>query len=330
MSEVPVCPIWSTTASIEKIKTGDGETVDSPRAGGKYFISRRAKIALKNRDVRLKARLTTWLIEQRRLGVQCPRITNEILREVEQRRLLSVQERAHRLLRYLGKLERHVGEGFGSRKSKEDEQFLNMLAFSESTVSTPEKGAQRKEIEFFIEYMENQDWITSSNANGREFHHLTVEGYAHLEEREHTFSFSSKAFVAMWFDDSMKAARETGIVSAITEAGYEAIVIDQQEYVGKIDDEIIAEIRRARFVVADFTHGDSGPRGGVYYEAGFAHGLDIPVMFTCQESSLEKVHFDTRQYNHIVWKTPEDLRSKLVKRIAAVIGDGPYKNRNER
>ena len=41
----------------------------------------------------------------------------------------------------------------------------------------------------------------------------------------------------------------------------------------KIDDEIVAEIRRSKFIIADFSHGSDGARGGVYFEAGFAHGL---------------------------------------------------------
>ena len=53
-----------------------------------------------------------------------------------------------------------------------------------------------------------------------------------------------------------------------------------------IDDEIIAEIRRSWFVVADFTCGTvphegkevAIPRGGVYYEAGFAQGLNVPLI----------------------------------------------------
>ena len=76
-------------------------------------------------------------------------------------------------------------------------------------------------------------------------------------------------------------------------------------------------------MVADFTQGKTGARGGVYYEAGFAHGLGIPVIFTCRNESLDKVHFDTRQYNHIVWTDPAKLRTDLRNRIAAVIGDGP-------
>ena len=67
-------------------------------------------------------------------------------------------------------------------------------------------------------------------------------------------------------------------------------------------------------------------RGGVYYEAGFAHGMNIPVIFSCREDIIEDIHFDTRQYNHIVWKMPEDLKIGLTNRIAVVVGDGPKRN----
>ena len=128
----------------------------------------------------------------------------------------------------------------------------------------------------------------------------------------------------MWFDESMDEVWEEGFRPAIRDAGYEGVRIDRKEHLSKIDDEIIAEIRRARFLVADFTQGETGPRGGVYYEAGFAHGLNIPVVFTCRKDALEKIHFDTRQYPHIVWETPGELRDSLAKRISAVLGDGPH------
>ena len=105
---------------------------------------------------------------------------------------------------------------------------------------------------------------------------------------------SSKAFVAMWFDRSMDDAWGDGFEPAIRDAGYEPVRVDKKEYKNKIDDEIISEIRKARFAVADFTHGHKGARGGVYYEAGFAHGLAIQVIFTCRKGMLGEIHLDTR------------------------------------
>lgn len=65
------------------------------------------------------------------------------------------------------------------------------------------------------------------------------------------------------------------------------------------------------------------PRGGVYYEAGFAQGLGIAVIWMVRQDHIDNVHFDTRQFNHITWPDAADLREKLKNRIGAVLGDGP-------
>ena len=57
----------------------------------------------------------------------------------------------------------------------------------------------------------------------------------------------------MWFNTSMNDAYEEGIALAIEDAGYKPVRIDRKDHNNKIDDEIIAEIRRSRFLVADFT-----------------------------------------------------------------------------
>ena len=82
-------------------------------------------------------------------------------------------------------------------------------------------------------------------------------------------------------------------------------------------------IRRSRFVVADFT----GQRGGVYFEAGYALGLGLRVIWLCRDGELKDVHFDTRQYNFLVWKAGEyaDLAKRLQNRIEATLGRGPIK-----
>ena len=121
----------------------------------------------------------------------------------------------------------------------------------------------------------------------------------------------------------MDESYRNGVAPAVRDAGYNPLRIDQKEHINKIDDEIIAEIRRSKFLISDFTQGSDGARGGVYYEAGFAHGLGLPVIFTCRGDSLDNLHFDTNHYNHIVWTNSADLREKLTQRILAVMGTGP-------
>lgn len=125
----------------------------------------------------------------------------------------------------------------------------------------------------------------------------------------------SRIFVAMWFDSTMDAAYSNGIRKAIEEAGFTAIRIDQQHYNWRIDDEILSQLRRSYAVVADFTHGDAGARGSVYFEAGYALALNKPVILMCREDQIEDLPFNTRQYNHIGWKDPADLYRLLRVRI---------------
>ena len=77
-------------------------------------------------------------------------------------------------------------------------------------------------------------------------------------------------------------------------------------------------------MVADVTHGDEGARGGVYYEAGFAHGLGLDVIFTCDKEHFDDVHFDIKHRNHILWNADdlEGFKISLKNRIEAVIGRG--------
>jgi nucleoside 2-deoxyribosyltransferase len=98
-----------------------------------------------------------------------------------------------------------------------------------------------------------------------------------------------------------------------------AIRIDKEHHNEKICDKILAEIRRGQFVVADYTQ----QKRGVYFEDGFAMGLGRQVIRCCRKQDLDKgLHFDTRQYNHIPWETPQDLRTQLAERIQALILPG--------
>ena len=115
---------------------------------------------------------------------------------------------------------------------------------------------------------------------------VTIDGYSRIADRL-TNVDSSQAFVAMWFDESVDEAARNGIELGIEDAGYRPYRIDREDYIDKIEDEVIAQIRRSRFLVADFTHGADGARGSVYYEAGFAQGLGLPVIFTCRKDALK-------------------------------------------
>jgi hypothetical protein len=309
------CPIWNKAATVEPVGRDNAQII-SKRAGGGYAISGTAEAIIKTKDDHVRKKLTTWLVDQRRMGIEFPPIMSPTIAMIERRAELGVLRRAERLLEYLSKSSRFIGDEVTILHDHED--FGEMLAWSESLSD--------HEVKFLLEYLHENELIALNigmKLDGSAS--VTMRGYSKLEEWHDQHANSSQAFVAMWFDQTMDETYRLGIEPAIVEAGYKPVRIDGKEHNNKIDDEIIAEIRRSRFVVADFTHGAGGPRGGVYYEAGFAHGLGKHVIFCCKDDNLSQVHFDTRQYNHIVWSTSEDLRRRLAIRISATLGDGPLK-----
>ena len=316
IQETSKCAIWGTEATRQHITDTKQSMFDSPRAGGEYIVKYTLGLHLKETDGETKARLTDWLFSQRRQGVKIPTITRELINQIQNSKTPQPIERADKLLEYLAECTSLPGERI---------DFLGLdmnqiLAICGSRSSTQENV--RSEIDFFLRYLNKREFILQ---DGTDFYRIivSVEGYTHLETLKKSNTESSLAFVAMWFDPSMDPLWENGIEPAIRDAGYEAVRIDKKNFNNKIDDEIIAQIRRSRFLVADFSQGNDGPRGGVYFEAGFAQGLNIPVIFTCRKKDFDIVHFDTRQFNHIVWENPEELKRRLQQRISATIGDGP-------
>lgn len=321
------CPIWSSKLNSHRI-LDDGITteVGSDRAGGKYVIGAAAWGELHDSlgnshklDDAEKARLTTMLVDMRLQGDFAPVITAQLVREAKNKQPLPIHERADRLLRYFVEKSDKVGDDLEIGDNN-DPMCWGAMAWSES--KDPD------EVLFLAEYLEQRGLIqgelgeTLGSAVG--WLKVSVEGYGHIADLASNQD-SAQCFVAMWFNGEMDTPYEQGIKPAIEAAGYTPMRIDKKPHANKIDDEIIAEIRRSRFLIADFTHGDDGARGGVYYEAGFAHGLNLPVIFSCSSDMVDKLHFDTRQYNHIVWETPEELRRDLTNRIEAVVGEGPNK-----
>ena len=128
---------------------------------------------------------------------------------------------------------------------------------------------------------------------------------------------SGKAFVAMWFGDEMNDAYEHGIAAALLILGYEPVRIDKVLSTDDIMHEIFAQIEECDLMVADFTHGVGGARGGVYYEAGYAEALGKTVIMTCRQDQSPDIHFDTNHRYHIMWETAIQLREALRERIPA-------------
>lgn len=171
------------------------------------------------------------------------------------------------------------------------------------------------ELREFLEKLKAMGLIEGAESDSGFTYRLALKGWQRIPELRRVGRSSRQAFVAMWFTSDLRQVWDEGIQPALQDAGWDPVRIDAVEHNQKIDDRIIAEIRKSGMLIADFT----GNRGGVYFEAGFAMGLGIPVVWAVRESDIGSVHFDTRQYNHIVWNDADDLRTKLYNRVIATV-----------
>ena len=145
---------------------------------------------------------------------------------------------------------------------------------------------------------------------------ISPKGWDLLERYELSTFFPDQVFIAMSFSDTLNDIWKFGIKMAVEKAGYRPYRIDKEPHNERIDSKIISEIKNSRFLIADVTE----QRQGVYYEAGFAQGLNRQVIWCVHEDDLKNVHFDTRQFGHVVWKDAKDLQAKLYEMICAVVG----------
>lgn len=132
----------------------------------------------------------------------------------------------------------------------------------------------------------------------------------------------NQIFVAMMFSEETNKFYENAYKPVIQSLNYSAMRIDEKEYTGSIIGEIQNEITDSIALIADLT----GNRGGVYYEAGIARGLQlcnhpIKLILTCKRDFFdnEKVHFDVSGDNILLYDDIDDLKVKLQSRVKAIL-----------
>ena len=233
----------------------------------------------------------------------------------------TVGERAEKLLKAMSKMAPALGARIELLFDGDAEFELQARSWS----------VDADELRYLVEnyLLGTKRWLQQSPfpsaATGRPMYVISPAGHEFLDSLRRGNADSSQGFCAMWFGKEVESAWFEAIRPAIEDAGYKPLRIDEHAHANRIDDEIIAQIRRSKFIVSDFT----GQRGGVYFEAGFALGLGLPVIWTVRDDALKDVHFDNRQYNFTQWSVDDlpGFRRALTNRIVALLGQGQYQTR---
>jgi nucleoside 2-deoxyribosyltransferase len=148
---------------------------------------------------------------------------------------------------------------------------------------------------------------------------MTVRGWVHYEELQKQAKDSTQAFMAMKFGEpELDAIVDNTFRPAVAQTGFRLQKLNDEQSAGLIDDQLRVQIRRSRFLIADLTHGNKG----AYWEAGFAEGIGIPVIYTCKEYEFGKEsHFDTNHHLTVMWnpEKPDEAAEKLKATIRATL-----------
>lgn len=226
----------------------------------------------------------------------------------------TVPERIDRCLCNLANYKKEAGEVVELSRGKDKKQ--DALLFAASHV----------EARYYINALIEIGWVSDDLSHQQAWRLvITPEGWARVGELTGGAErHRNPAFVAMWFGedeqrDDMRNLFNDAILPAIKDAGYPAKRADTDEHNEPIMDRVIDDIRKAPFVVAELTNNNPG----VYYEAGFAKGQNIEVIYCCKDG--HRPHFDVTGINQVIYQDLPDLKRKLESRILGTKGRGPHK-----
>ena len=113
-----------------------------------------------------------------------------------------------------------------------------------------------QELKTIFDLLESEKLILSD----RNACSITIKGYKRLKELDAPQMHTNQCFVAMWFTKDMDIVFDQAIKKAIeyvepgeTTPRFKAIKINNVEHINDINDELIAQIRRSKFMVCDLT-----------------------------------------------------------------------------
>ena len=261
--------------------------------------------------------------------------TEDDIEKLSKTSIPSVDERAINLLKCFAEHYPQIGSGplmrdikhFSSKAPNiEEADFERAIAKFVYQSLSRSYSNNKEELDYlFMDYHILETKFINKFNNKLE---ISPKGWARLDELKIKIQESNIGFIAMKFTDKLEKYADKWFKGGIKDAGYEAAAMYSHQHTNLIDNEMIAQIKRSKFLVCDLTYNSSG----AYYEAGFAHGLDKPVMFLCEKKFFKDnggVHFDTNHYPIRFWEYDKgkELRNELKNWIESTVGRGLFENK---
>lgn len=309
------CPVCKINAEIFEGPHNDFIEVTCPICGSYKSIDFNIfKSNLPNNDDRRPV-LSHWIRKNQTEGKIFNLDTDTINYVLENFNLPTPKEQADNLLKLLGDKSKFAGKTI-------DTKIVDVIGLIGAYGSSG--------VRYILDYLKSEKLIVVENPSTddplreRPFDifacHLTFQGWERYSSLNKSSNDSNIAFMAMKYgEEELEHFYKNSLKIAIEQTGFQLTRLDERLRPGLIDDQLRVEIKKARFLIVDLTHGNKG----AYWEAGFAEGLGKPVVYICKESVFNnpktKPHFDTNHLATVTWemKTINDDLKKLKAMIRA-------------
>lgn len=214
-------------------------------------------------------------------------LSSKAIDSILKRQNSSVSEQVDNFIRCLGKNQKEPGK---------------YIRINRTNIWALVGCVSKDSLDFIIEYLEKEELIDRYNEidfSGENFR-LSFNGWSHFNNLENHRNNYRKAFMAMSFSNKtlLKIFNDC-MKESVNQTGFNLIKLDENKKAGSIDDKLRVEIQTSDFMIADLSDDNSG----AYWEAGYAEGLGIPVIYFCEQEKFDKksTHFDTNHLHTVIW-----------------------------
>ncbi|RUT45438.1 hypothetical protein EJP82_14135 [Paenibacillus anaericanus] len=205
---------------------------------------------------------------------------------------VTIEDKGNRLLQYLHRHSKGPGEPI----------VIQPLSRNYNLTYSP----SLQELVYIIDKLSNEKLLVREGVTYK----LTDEGWR-VAVASAGGNKLKPCMILMSDDEDLRMDWQEGLLPRIEQCGYLPRLLTQSK-THSHEDYSLELIADNKLIIADLT----GQSPGVYFAAGYALGMNIPVIWTVNSSEADKLVVQLQDIRPIVWDTVEELAVILQQKLS--------------